>query len=94
MQLRRHFLIITAAVILSAGSYIIFNRTAESNRVKSSDATPVVTGISELMESVGMRFLEGGPPAPDFNLESLDGEKVELNNLKGNVVLLSFWATW
>ena len=33
-------------------------------------------------------------PAPDFTLESLDGQSVTLSTLKGKAVLLNFWATW
>jgi thiol-disulfide isomerase/thioredoxin len=35
-----------------------------------------------------------GQPAPDFTLSMLSGEAVQLSSLKGNVVLLDFWATW
>lgn len=35
-----------------------------------------------------------GQPAPDFNLSDLDGHKIHLESLRGNVVLLDFWATW
>ena len=30
----------------------------------------------------------------DFTLTSLDGEDITLSELKGNVVLVDFWATW
>jgi len=33
-------------------------------------------------------------PAPNFTLTNLAGEKVELSDLKGKVVVLDFWATW
>jgi len=33
-------------------------------------------------------------PAPGFTLESRDGETVSLADLKGQVVMINFWATW
>ena len=36
--------------------------------------------------------LEGGAPA--FALPGLDGETVSLESLRGQVVVLNFWATW
>ncbi len=32
--------------------------------------------------------------APDFELESLDGTKIKLSDLKGKNVIINFWATW
>ena len=39
-------------------------------------------------------LVEAGDPAPDFTLEVTDGSTVTLSELRGKVVLLSFWATW
>jgi cytochrome c biogenesis protein CcmG, thiol:disulfide interchange protein DsbE len=33
-------------------------------------------------------------PAPDFELTASDGQVIRLQDLRGKVVLLNFWATW
>ena len=33
-------------------------------------------------------------PAPDFTLTNLDGKQVKLSDLKGQPVMINFWATW
>jgi cytochrome c biogenesis protein CcmG/thiol:disulfide interchange protein DsbE len=34
------------------------------------------------------------PDAPDFSLNTLDGETFRLGDHRGEVVVLNFWATW
>ncbi|MFS0654885.1 TlpA family protein disulfide reductase [Bacillus sp. 179-C3.3 HS] len=38
--------------------------------------------------------LEKGDEAPDFQLETLDGQTVSLSDYRGKKVLVNFWATW
>ena len=33
-------------------------------------------------------------PAPTFSLPSLDGRTIRLEDFRGKVLLLFFWATW
>lgn len=35
-----------------------------------------------------------GEVAPDFQLETLNGEPFQLSDYQGKVILLNFWATW
>jgi len=35
-----------------------------------------------------------GKPAPDFQVTGLDGKTTSLASLKGQIVLIDFWATW
>ena len=33
-------------------------------------------------------------PAPDFQVDTFDGQHLRLSDFKGQVVILNFWATW
>ncbi len=33
-------------------------------------------------------------PAPNFTLKSLDGKNLKLSEMRGDVVLINFWASW
>ncbi|MEL6301982.1 MAG: TlpA disulfide reductase family protein [Pseudomonadota bacterium] len=35
-----------------------------------------------------------GKEAPDFSLQNSAGEQVSLSDLRGEVVMINFWATW
>jgi len=37
---------------------------------------------------------ESDVSAPDFSLSDLSGRVISLNQYRGNVVILDFWATW
>ncbi len=62
----------------------------------------VITLVSVLLSGLVMagcspssaQGVEVGNPAPDFQLQSLDGQTVSLGNLQGKPVLINFWATW
>ena len=33
-------------------------------------------------------------PAPNFTLKSLDGKNLKLSEMRGDVILINFWASW
>jgi thiol-disulfide isomerase/thioredoxin len=47
-----------------------------------------------MMVAACQKEVETGPTAPDFSLSSLAGQTVTLEQYRGKVVLLDFWATW
>ena len=45
-------------------------------------------------EEATYKAIAGNPPAPNLKLTALDGRLVDLESLRGKVVLINFWATW
>lgn len=58
---------------------------APPKNAKRVDAVPIPGQTGSLLLN---------KPAPDFELKTLEGEKVRLSDLRGKVVLLNFWASW
>lgn len=49
----------------------------------------------ELKESIArMKALAPGAEAPEFILPTVAGEQFSLKSLRGNIVILDFWASW
>lgn len=42
----------------------------------------------------GVSLSQARPKAPNFRLKSAKGEVLELDKLRGKVVVVNFWATW
>ncbi len=42
----------------------------------------------------GLTAMTAGPTAPALRLPDLDEEPIDINDLRGRVVVVNFWATW
>lgn len=51
-------------------------------------------GTSDPSEEQAETGIEQGDQAPDFTLQSLQGEQMKLSDLRGKNVMINFWATW
>ncbi len=74
--------------------------TEPTPRSKSVPATKLVKPETPPQKATSANDLQGrtmawvGKPAPDFQLTGLNGETLSLEQYRGQVVLLDFWATW
>lgn len=64
----------------------------DRNRLKSAAALVCLIGALSLL--LGAAPPPPGSPAPDFQLKNLQGSLVRLSTLRGQPVVLHFWATW
>ncbi|KAA0546820.1 redoxin domain-containing protein [Bacillus sp. BGMRC 2118] len=86
------------AILLLAGliGYTIYTQIQEK-KSNSIAETTTETNPYNPGEEVG-KALTKGPllqkVAPDFELVTLEGETVQLSDLKGKKVFINFWATW
>jgi cytochrome oxidase Cu insertion factor (SCO1/SenC/PrrC family) len=44
--------------------------------------------------AAGITPLPGGLQAPPFHLDDLSGKTVDIQQFRGRLVMLYFWATW
>jgi thiol-disulfide isomerase/thioredoxin len=62
--------------------------------LKRTTAAALIVLAASFLNIAPSKTLGGKSPAPRFTAQTLHGEKVELRDLAGKVVLLNFWATW
>ncbi len=78
IKLNNHNRTILSILILLLGAGWIWVSAADSEEISSDEIAAPQAG-----------FL-----APDFQLETLEGETVSLSDFKGQVVLINLWASW
>ncbi len=79
LSLRRLPMVILAALLVMS--------TGCQTPVEQSVAEPAVGDNAPASSAKGAL-------APDFTLTDLNGDEVSLSDLRGQAVLINFWATW
>ncbi len=54
----------------------------------------LTTACSAAIASAAVSSPQVGAHAPDFTLQTLQGETLSISDLRGQVILVNFWATW
>jgi len=89
--------VVSGVILILIGVLVMSNRVT---LLASSRLAALVPNFESLLH---VRGAEGPPPppanatynpAPDVQFTKLDGSPFKLNDLRGRVVLLNFWATW
>ncbi|MFC7060330.1 TlpA family protein disulfide reductase [Halobacillus seohaensis] len=91
-----------ALFLLILVGFIVYNEIDKENEASESTSELTEYDVSGNTEQEGTAMtapntpggLEVGDQAPDFELETLDGETIKLSELTGKKVILNFWATW
>lgn len=84
---RKDILILLAGLFIGAGLGIFLYFGLGIGRSK-----PVSQSILSGRQLIAAPSV--GSPAPDFELNDLEGETWRLSDLRGKVTLINFWATW
>ncbi len=62
--------------------------------IKAMAAAAILAGASVTLPVAAGEKIVVGQPAPDFTLTLIDGTKIRRDDLRGQVVVLNYWATW
>ena len=86
--------VLVFAVLCSAVSGCQQEREEPLSGAGPASGANVDLNVTELLDALGMYRFDVIQEAPPFELQSVTGETVSLNQYRGKIVLLSFWATW
>ena len=83
-------LIICFSLIIFA--FVVFFFVFLSKQSRLLVAPPVK--VLQLLQDAGLAVLNQPAEPNDFTISSLDGRDISFSDYNGNVIILTFWATW
>jgi thiol-disulfide isomerase/thioredoxin len=73
---------------------VALNRLPDTAPMKATYGTYVNTLQAQVAQQQASENIRVGMPAPDIRMKDPGGKEYALSELKGQVVLLDFWASW
>lgn len=87
-RIRLNWKILIAIVALSVLGFTLADVSGSGDR-------QAIPQFDLLAETAGLEVAPvKGSIAPDFRLQNLDGEEVQMSDFRGHPVLINLWATW
>jgi peroxiredoxin len=77
----------------AAAGLLAFMLTGCSKPAQTTDASKSVVGVGD-EDAPKIKPLAERQAAPSFDLKDVNNKSVKLDDFKGRVVLMNFWATW
>lgn len=95
--MKRGKMLLFAIIVLSLLAALFLKIKTDKKSAGSpgiSTSPTVSSSLPEMLASLNMLGSDETKKAPEFELFSLEGEKISLSQFHGKAVMLSFWATW
>jgi peroxiredoxin len=89
MRKRKWYVFLPMFMVLALFAIVAFAPT----QAQTEDGDGYIENDVLTQEEV-VEGTEVGELAPDFSLETLDGEEIRLSDFRGERVVLNFWASW
>ncbi|RZK41717.1 MAG: TlpA family protein disulfide reductase [Pedobacter sp.] len=100
-QIQKSYEILLKMATIGKANSKMIAQLSKLHLEKSNDLDITKQFVTELKNNVremykkevAAKMIDGGS-APNFELINLDGDTVKLQDFKGKIVLIDFWATW
>lgn len=87
--------VVLAITLVAVLFYVSYNTVPNSIKEESSKEGKIeVDDVKNESSSEEVLPMQIGSIAPEFTLETLEGKIVSLEDYRGKIVLINFWATW
>ncbi len=95
MRAGRTLLLVAGFLLLAAAAVLIVQGGRSRQPAGILEDVPQLSADApEMLDLGAAEGLEAGARAPGFTLPDLEGNEISLAHLRGQPVIINFWATW